>query len=367
MVLMVIFGAGASYDSYTLYPPGTNLLDVDRLHPYFSRRDDRPPLAQDLFTARYGEMAAKYPECQGLFFRLRQAASIERELERISNEQPHDPDVVIELLALRFYIRDVIFSSNVGWNRFTSNITNYSALLRTLRSWQLRTGDIVCLTTFNYDILLEAAWAGVLHREFRFLPDFIADPNWKLFKVHGSVVWSHRVQNAATPDWSNADEFDEEAYRRATYAAAVNSALQLEWTPDYASWTELEAKGGGQGESGSLWLPAIAMPTQTKTSFECPAEHLDHLAALIPQVTHLLVIGWRGAEQHFLSMWQGPNKPVGLQRLQLVTGSDADGQEVEKNLSEAGLTCVDTRLATAGFSAFLQSGGDEDFLNAVVS
>jgi len=63
-------------------------------------------------------------------------------------------------------------------------------------------------------------------------------------------------------------------------------------------------------------------------------------------------------------MWQGANAPINLQHIQIVSGSEVDAQEVKNNLLGVGLACDDTRLATSGFSAFLQNGLLEDFLDA---
>lgn len=49
-------------------------------------------------------------------------------------------------------------------------------------------------------------------------------------------------------------------------------------------------------------FPAIALPVEKKRSFECPSDMLEELANLLPQITKILVIGWRGTEEHFLAM-----------------------------------------------------------------
>ena len=60
---------------------------------------------------------------------------------------------------------------------------------------------------------------------------------------------------------------------------------------------------------GRPMLPAIAIPTRSKTDFECPREHRERLMALIPQIDRLLIIGWRSTEQHFLRLWHGRSHP----------------------------------------------------------
>ena len=49
-------------------------------------------------------------------------------------------------------------------------------------------------------------------------------------------------------------------------------------------------------------FPAIALPLVQKTSFECPEDHLRTLREALPDVTKILIIGWRGTEEHFLTL-----------------------------------------------------------------
>src|SRR6266571_5151475 len=60
-MLLVIFGAGASFDSAPTYPPGANVLGGDRLNNFH-----RPPLANELFENRpvFAEAITRLPECQ---------------------------------------------------------------------------------------------------------------------------------------------------------------------------------------------------------------------------------------------------------------------------------------------------------------
>ncbi len=53
-------------------------------------------------------------------------------------------------------------------------------------------------------------------------------------------------------------------------------------------------------ESRSFFFPAIALPLQEKTNFECPQAHIDEMRRAVRQMTHLLIVGWRGSERHFV-------------------------------------------------------------------
>ncbi len=60
-MLLVIFGAGASYDS-------VSALETERWSRETGRGERRPPLADELFagTAPFRAIANKYPRCQPL-------------------------------------------------------------------------------------------------------------------------------------------------------------------------------------------------------------------------------------------------------------------------------------------------------------
>jgi hypothetical protein len=69
-MLMVIFGAGASYDSSPIYPP-------DSGPPWATSNDEhnafnRPPLAKDLFANRplFLEALELFPQCKSIVPRL---------------------------------------------------------------------------------------------------------------------------------------------------------------------------------------------------------------------------------------------------------------------------------------------------------
>lgn len=47
-------------------------------------------------------------------------------------------------------------------------------------------------------------------------------------------------------------------------------------------------------------VPALAVPVRTKIGPICPTSHLKMLDRDLEQVTHILIVGWRGQEQHFL-------------------------------------------------------------------
>lgn len=71
-MLMVVFGAGASFDSFPFVPPRPDV-----------QTPDRPPLAAELFSDRdqFNNVLRNYPDCQTIVPYLRRAGvSVEEEL-----------------------------------------------------------------------------------------------------------------------------------------------------------------------------------------------------------------------------------------------------------------------------------------------
>jgi hypothetical protein len=82
-------------------------------------------------------------------------------------------------------------------------------------------------------------------------------------------------------------------------------------------------------------FPALAIPVESKSDFECPDEHLAALREAIPQVDKLLVIGWRAAETHFLELLrQYIQAPI---RTCVVAENRATASETANRLRDAGI------------------------------
>jgi len=75
-MLLVIFGAGASYDSVLQLPPRS------------SNEDSRPPLANQLFDDRglFVQVMNEYVACKPLVNLLRGNIQVERQLARFEEE-----------------------------------------------------------------------------------------------------------------------------------------------------------------------------------------------------------------------------------------------------------------------------------------
>lgn len=148
---MVIFGAGASFDS--AQASRVQILGGEIRYdglPY------RPPLANDLFADRnraFANHIRRYPKMHALLpvLRERSQKSVEEVLELLQTEAAEYVERHRQLAAIRFYLRDLLWDCTNNWIDHTSGVTNYSSLIDQILRWH-RTDELILLVTFNYDL-----------------------------------------------------------------------------------------------------------------------------------------------------------------------------------------------------------------------
>ncbi len=318
-MLTIIIGAGASFDSYPEYPSvGQNPVTFV---------DTRLPLAKELFSRRFANIARAHPLAFPLFSSLRRANNIEHELERISADSS-DPDIPKQLLAVRHYIHDVISTAQSNWNNTLDEHTTYYEFLNILRRWHVRTKEPVALITFNYDTLLDQAFTANIGVSLLKMPSYVQNrTGFQLFKPHGSINWVRVAKNV---------------YSGTLY----DSADKIEWSDEFVT----------DNENRPMFpsAPAIAIPTETKTFFEFPSSHLDEMKKAIEQTTVLITIGWRGAEKHFLKLWEDSASKRTIQKLQIVNSDQAKSEEIYDNIAKYGKTTTEKlHIFSDGFSKYV--------------
>ena len=358
-MLMVIFGAGASYDSVSSLPPPppSGFVPPGLPPPRPLDNDDRPPLANELFDNRreFVSVMDKFPQCKPIISRLR-SGNVEQELEVLQEEAEEYGIRHSQLAALRFYLQSNIWGCENRWEqRVARGITNYLSLLDCIERWRDRTSNgeevvlggyrRVCLVTFNYDTLLEKALD--VHRvPTGDIDSYVSGPVYQIVKVHGSVNWVREVANR----FPGVGEDDQKCVRY-----LIDHAHELQISSTYRV-----IRGPGVGfvrETRMAAFPAIAIPVERSKSFECPDQHLQALQRSLPSVSKLLIVGWRGAERHFIDLLKNrlpPNTP-GL----VVARSHKDGKAVVENLAPLRLRLMLPPPTIQGFSRFLQ---ERDFV-----
>lgn len=353
-MLMVIFGAGASYDSSPDFPPPQPRSSLSNYGPppdvLDPREAWRPPITNQLFfnaNNNFGDIVQKYPRLHGIldFLRRPRSRSVEEQLELYLEQASVDQERTRQLLSVRYHLHDLFRMVSEEWLKRTNGVTNYATLIDQIRHLNT-TGEPVCLVSFNYDLLLDRAVfpsgnTQPLERHFE------GHAMFKVFKPHGSVEWARLV---ARPPLSRV-RLVEEIIQLAPDLSVSDNYARLGPTDDIHQISKFNLPV----------VPAIAIPVQTKTedTFEWPAGHLALLRSILPQVKQILIIGWRGKEAHFLNLLR-ENLPKGgptqITHLQVV---GRDSAEVE-SISEQFLADIDRKvwkvpaLHAQGFSDFVR-------------
>jgi hypothetical protein len=338
-MLMVILGAGASFDSSPTHPASTGLHDVTR-----------PPLAAQLFDPRFGAQLRSFEKALAIAPRLRASkTTIEAELERLQAQATQYPIRHVQLAAIRQYLRAAIMEAENHWRQVTQGVTNYVTLLDDMQRTR-RGSELVPVVTFNYDTMVEEAIRVFTGRPaIRKLDEYMASP-FPLFKVHGSVDWGRCI---------DAPSISMEGNDWAVAQRVMENAPSLKLTDEFEIMTQVPMARSAQGRA---LFPALAIPVEAKAHFECPQAHLTELEKLLPEVDKLLVIGWRGRERPFLDLLtRHVRRKVNVMA---VGGNPQAANETLKELSGAGL---EGTLAPApkGFSDFIIERECEKFLEAL--
>ena len=343
-MLMVVFGAGASYDSSSSFP----LSRFQDNNPFAN--PSRPPLANQLFEERpsFVRARATFPKClpvvpylQG----LSRNVNVEHELETL--QTTGDPEAPKQLAAIRSYLELMLWDCEKRWKEQTQGVTNYGTLLNQIRQWK-KADEEVCLVTFNYDTLLEDALPRAGLRPLT-LPDFIAT-DYKIIKLHGSIDWAHEAY-ANVNSISTRPSLD-----------VANDLIEM--APKLAANTSFEiVREHPIARSGYRPLiPAIAIPVENKTNYECPKEHIDALEKCLPKVKKLLLIGWRGTENDFVKSLA---KNIGSDaRMMIVSSSAEKAHEVANKIPSAGVRAQYAAAAYHGFTNFVVAREADKFLRS---
>jgi len=345
-MLMVIFGAGASFDS----------AQACRLNVVGGVVQDdglwyRPPLANGLFLDNhrsFGQLVEKYPKIRPIIplLRERRDRNVEEVLESLQSEAREYPERLRQLASVRYYVRDLLYDCTNRWLEHTFGVTNYVLLADQVLRWH-QADQAICLVTFNYDLLLEFALTNFKF-EIREPNYFLGShPIFKVFKIHGSVNWARFV---TSPRGVRAKEL-------------IDLAAEIQLSQD---WTTISQ---GQDSKGD-WplLPSIAIPVQTKTqsTFECPPGHLQYLKAdLLKQVTKILIIGWQAREAHFLELLSSNLRKI--EHLMVVCGNHATAKSIlDYFIAQVGPNAATAKgyIGLGGFTDFVVNREGDEFFRA---
>jgi hypothetical protein len=333
-MLLIVFGEGASYDAVPDYPPGPGMKDIPRL-----------PLANDLFSSRrYASYMSRFQRCLPIIPYLQNQSSgitVERVLQGLQDEAVNYTERFNQLAALRYYLQLMISDNDEKWCGLAYGITNHLTMLDQIRSVQ---GDEqVCIVTFNYDRIIEIVLEK-LGIKLGGIDDYVSNKRYIIVKLHGSVNWgreigSHIERVEEMPIWE-------------LVGVIIDHAHELDISS--GEFQIVKEQPICRAADRALY-PAIAIPLETKTGYECPPNHVDRLQTALADVDKIIIVGWRAADLPFAEMLAQRLK--GDPRTFVVAESTNGAQESIDNLRRAG---VPGRFTPAEYG-FTQSVRNRDF------
>jgi hypothetical protein len=340
-VLLVIVGAGASYDSIPSRQPNSAVPDPYRL-----------PLADQLFESRelFEGIQRQLPQVMQIAPSLlirRRGESVEDVLERYASQAGEYGERQQQLAAVRFYLQGIIHGCEENWYRAGKQVaTNLMQLIDQIEC--ARRGRRRALyVTFNYDRLIENALEN-RGQVFASMDDYVRPDQANLIKLHGSVDWMRRIQRL------DSKEFGGPAW---TIARQIADAIGTLPSPGAVERTTAVPSSYVDGH---LALPAIAIPVKNKSAFECPETHLASMKAALKHTRTILTIGWRGAETHFLNelIRAGLAGITGI----CIAGNSSDAAQTAAALGSV-MPGSDFEPYARGFTTFVAENGIERLLN----
>jgi hypothetical protein len=177
---------------------------------------------------------------------------------------------------------------------------------------------------------------------------YIGSDLFKLYKLHGSVHWAREIETVLHSTRTNEQPLIRREIIDTMPTLTISERFRMIGSYETSSANEVAL------------FPALALPVEVKSRFECPDEHLASLRAHLPKVTKILVVGWRGAEKHFLALLK-EHLPSGIP-IQVVAGTKQAADSTIAQLGAAGIDMVPEAL-DGGFSEYVGSRDAERFFH----
>lgn len=334
-MLMVVFGAGASFDSCPTHPAPVTRNHADDF------RQCRLPLGNDLFEERdlFHPILQRFPRALDVASYLRHLSNntVEQVMERLRDQAKTYPRRFEQLAAVRYYLQVAIGECDSLWDRNAAHgVTNYKTLFDMIEL-RRKPDETVCLVTFNYDTMLDAALPTV-GVQLRSIDEYISS-KYKVIKVHGSVSWAREVESPVEhPEQVNDDQL---------VRILIEKAADLKLTDRYHLANQRPTV---RIDPLRVAIPAIAIPVQTKGEFECPADHIATLRECLKDVTKLLVVGWQANDMHFLKLLHDGQQAMNAW---VVAGGPENARGVIANLKRGLNRPGKLEAGAGGFTQFM--------------
>lgn len=332
---LIILGAGASYDCG------------------ITAKEQRPPLANELFQDRYIGPGSFYQGAYQLCADLAHTSDIEayfqHKWDRITAH--YDLNALSKVINVQFYLHDLFI--DISKKCLNPKVSNYKSLVNLVDDYVVRTGEYVAIVNFNYDLLLEDALNKCIKYNFDTTDDYVDYQNRKvlLFKPHGSCNFIRKlhpsIMEILPPHFemrsvSTLATFLYKQNRDLDYLLSkINGEIELLGRDEIIRNTDTPDL--------VTYFPQLLIPYKAKDSFVMPQKHEVWLDHFLSGIDEIVVIGWKGTEAKFQDLLRRriQNKRISITT---VTGTD---DTVRKEFGLSIPNAVYQESATT-FSAYIQ-------------
>lgn len=277
---MVIFGAGASFDS--IYSYNNNLSNFEW----------RPPLGNEIFTTRenFKGIFNGYPGVVSLLSYLNAIDDLEDFFQkRYDFTQTYKPkEFIAELINIQFCLQNLFYV--ISQENYDIGLSNYDIIVNQALEYAIAKNEDVLFVTFNYDLLLEFA---LRKKYFKFQQrelttnEYLSTPI-KIIKPHGSCNWYRRFnENPFRADYDYQYQIFNDKYDFDRINSMLDDEIKV------VSYAE---------RKNAYYFPQLLIPFKSKDSFIMPKEQREYLEKNLDKIDEILIIGWKGTEYNFLGL-----------------------------------------------------------------
>jgi hypothetical protein len=287
---LVILGAGASYD----------YCNTIRKTPHNSL-----PLANNLFSDDYAHKLFFYPGVQSLIGPINLSGDLEKFIQDKWNTitRHEDRRNLSKLINFQYYLHDLFMDlSRQHGKNYTSN---YYTLTDLADQYATQTGEHVVFVNFNYDTLVETTMKKSFQYRFDNVNDYVDYQKRRLllFKPHGSCNWVRKFNPAIAQHLDksyniNSCRILSQLLHKANISFDIlNQYLNLDF--EILDYDEVIHACPDDYKENILYLPQLIFPIKEKDEFVMPSGSVGYMDYFLSNITNILIIGWKGAEENF--------------------------------------------------------------------
>lgn len=327
-LLTVIVGAGASHDCASKWVSPTNA----RL---------RPPLASDIFAARFQEILEHYPRVEAhsdeIRSRLDRGGNLESLLrDFLDSAAGHGNNWCLDIPR---YVRELFWTISEDYLRGSSKFD--TLVRRTVEAGFKR----VLFVSLNFDLLLDSALERYQGKEFVDIDSYVSlGRNWSFVKPHGSVNWARTLENCPK-DGHGRLRAPSELREAPIFGGGIKVIRWNRHSRDFYV--------PGRSEEGYLY-PEVVVPVEREKDFVCPSSHTGLADAFVRECGNFLLAGFSGRDEDVRRLL---NRMPAQSRLTIVGRDDSHEIFGRMRSFDHGFETKDLSIAfwDEGFSAYIDS------------